>query len=732
MASPWSLYVKILWLFPLAVITAMGANTRVQWDARLKLSHQEMKNGSAVYWGGGTSGGIQVLLLDEDHGRLLVGGKDHIHMLSSDSVDLPWNTVSWPAADEAVQRCLIIGKSLHDDCANFVRLLQAVNDTHVYVCGTGAFRPQCGLLRVGLGEAFSLLPHTVTAGRGKCPYSPKEPFAAHLSDGDIYAGTSVDFMGINAAIFRTSIGAGGRHLRTEAYDHNWLNVPQFVASFAIAETHNAADDKIYFFFREAAVEAEPWDKKIYSRVARVCKNDMGGRRSLINRWTTFLKARLVCSVLGPSGVHTHFDELEDVFVMETKDPQNAVIYGLFRTSSSLLAGSAVCAFSMASIRASFNGPFAHQDSPDHRWVEFKGRIPYPRPGACPSETYDALHESTEDFPDEVVNFMRRHQLMWEAVLPVGGRPVFTRVNVSYLLTSLLVDRLDIEGRTTDVLFLGTDDGKVLKVMASTTEEILLEELSVFQSGVAIRQMKISSKKQQLYVSSEGGVAQLSFHRCHLYADCSECRLSGDPYCAWDGQTCSPHFVSGRRSSRGHDPAYGESWSRCPITDDFLGDEKVMYGMEGNASFLECFHRSPQAALSWTLQRRNERHHLPVSKDERLVRTSGGLLLQRLQLADDGIYTCSSGEGKYVRIVSRFRLHVIPASVLHPTQGPPASTQGLAATWPVSTKERKVAERYCEQLWFRDKRRQHKVFTFKLKHGSSKARVRRNQLPHATI
>lgn len=39
------------------------------------------------------------------------------------------------------------------------------------------------------------------------------------------------------------------------------------------------------------------------------QNDVGGKRSLINRWTTFLKARLVCSVPGPSGVDTQFDEL---------------------------------------------------------------------------------------------------------------------------------------------------------------------------------------------------------------------------------------------------------------------------------------------------------------------------------------------------------------------------------------------------------------------------------------
>ena len=43
-------------------------------------------------------------------------------------------------------------------------------------------------------------------------------------DGELYAGTSVDFMGANAAIFRTTIQGSSQHyIRTEAYDHNWLN-----------------------------------------------------------------------------------------------------------------------------------------------------------------------------------------------------------------------------------------------------------------------------------------------------------------------------------------------------------------------------------------------------------------------------------------------------------------------------------------------------------------------------
>lgn len=39
------------------------------------------------------------------------------------------------------------------------------------------------------------------------------------------------------------------------------------------------------------------------------QNDAGGQRVLVNKWSTFLKARLVCSVPGPDGAETHFDQL---------------------------------------------------------------------------------------------------------------------------------------------------------------------------------------------------------------------------------------------------------------------------------------------------------------------------------------------------------------------------------------------------------------------------------------
>lgn len=35
------------------------------------------------------------------------------------------------------------------ECSNFIKVLQPFNQTHIYVCGTGAFHPVCSYLEVG-------------------------------------------------------------------------------------------------------------------------------------------------------------------------------------------------------------------------------------------------------------------------------------------------------------------------------------------------------------------------------------------------------------------------------------------------------------------------------------------------------------------------------------------------------------------------------------------------------
>lgn len=676
------------------------------------------------------------------------------------------HTIHWPAAREHQIHCVMAGKNPETDCANFVRLLQPFNKTHVYACGTGAFHPQCSYLHVGhdTEEPLFELSDTMESGRGKCPFSPREPFTARLTDGELYAGTSVDFMGANAAFVRSSVqGNTQNYISSQAFDHNWLNEPEFVGSFSIPDTHSPDDDKVYFFFRERAVEAGQWEKRTYSRVARVCKNDVGGKRSLINRWTTFLKARLVCSVPGEGGVDTHFDELEDIFVLETKDPQNPTIYGVFSTSSSVFRGSAVCVFSMASIRAAFNGPFAHKESADSRWVEYKGRIPYPRPGTCPSETYDALHKSTRDFPDEVVSFMRAHQLMWDPVLPLGRRPVLTRVNSTSILKRVVVDRVEAEDGAYEVLHLGTDDGKVVKAVSVAkdnleTEEIILEELTVFQSPTPILSMELSTKRRQLYVSSSLGVVQLELQRCDLYGGgCAGCCLARDPYCSWDGTTCSRYFPSSKKRARRQDVKHGDPWSQCPITEDASASVELqaVFGVEGNSSFLDCGPRSGQAEIRWTVQPKESQ---TLSQNTQLLPDGGrslylnrGLLVQRLQVSDSGLYTCSSLERSYSQVLARYQLHVLSSSTLQPERAKTTThfQQNLSPNQPGSVpigrgflgplknyKELHTnslsMDEYCEQLWYREKRRQQKLRALKLKQESRKARVRRHNPPEGPL
>ncbi|XP_027023514.2 semaphorin-3D [Tachysurus fulvidraco] len=721
-----------------------------QYIPRLQLSHTELQsmNSSAMFLQGG--GYYEVLLLDEDHGWLLVGGRDHVYMLNSESLTQITNKIYWPAGREHTERCKHAGKNQSTDCANFVRLLQPFNKTHVYACGTGAYHPMCTYIDLGHNveePALRLLSNAVESGKGKCPFSPHEPFTARLTDGDLYAGTSVDFMGNNAAIFRSSVHTTSQHyIRTEAYNGHWLNEPEFVGSFSIPDTHSLNDDKVYFFFKETAVESNQLDKRIYSRVARVCKNDVGGKRSLINRWSTFLKARLVCSVSGPGGMDTYFDELEDIFLLETKEPQNPVIYGVFSTSSSVFRGSAVCVYSMASIRAAFNGPFAHKEGPDYRWVEYKGRIPYPRPGTCPSETYDPLHKSTRDFPDEVMSFMRGHQLMWEPVVPIHRRPLFTQINVPYRLKKVVVDRVDAEDGQYSVLHLGTDDGKVLKVVSIPkenweSEEIILEELSVFQSPIL--SMELSTKRQSLFVSSKDAVARLPLQRCELYGKaCADCCLARDPYCAWDGTTCTNYFPTNKRRSRRQDVRHGDPWSQCQDLGDGAEEIelKVVYGVENNSTFLECMPPSSQATIKWITQQKHSQSTKELLPGEDIILTKRGLLLQRITSSNAGLFLCTAQEHSFSRTLARYDLQVISEQHVSSTRSTHHSDPKVGGNYAPSLLSYKdlhligvgglTADEYCEQLWYREKRRQQKLRTLKWKQTAEnrKARVRRQNPP----
>lgn len=754
--SPFQL---VQWLFGLLLLISPHVDTLKQNIPRLKLSYKELQfsNSCMPYLGSADGLNFQTLLLDEERGLLLLGAKDHIFLLGLDDLNKNPRKIHWPASKERFEQCKLAGKNAYTECANFIRVLHNYNKTHVYACGTGAFHPVCGFIETGgRGEetTFRLNKQSLESGRLKCPFDPRQPFASVLTDEYLYAGTASDFLGKDTAFTRSLGPPHDRHyLRTDISEHYWIDEAKFIAAHPIPDTYNPDDDKIYFFFRETSREGSVFDKTVFSRVARVCKNDVGGLRSLTNKWTTFLKARLVCSIPGPDGVDTHFDELQDMFLLSTKDERNPIVYGVFTTTSSIFKGSAVCVYRMADIRAVFNGPYAHKEGPDHRWVEYEGKIPYPRPGTCPSRTYDPLIKTTKDFPDDVISFIKYHPMMYRPVYPMTAKPVFTRINVDYQLTQIVVDRVGAEDGQYDVMFLGTDVGTVLKVVSVTkenwvTEEVVLEELQVFKAPSPILNMEMSSKQQQLFIGSRDGLVQLSLHRCDIYGKvCAECCLARDPYCAWDGYACSRYIPASKRRARRQDIKHGDPSSQCWDLEDSmsseLAEEKLIFGVEYNSTFLECVPKSQQAYTRWFLQRSESDHREEIKPDERVMKTELGLLIRTLHKKDTGTYYCTAQEHTFTHTVVKLSLKVIENEQMENT--PKAEDEeGRARESTLESRNRYkdylqllssptfTLDDYCEQKWHRERRRQkHRGSAGKWKHMQEikKSRNRRHHTRH---
>uniref|UniRef100_A0A803TGU1 Semaphorin 3D n=1 Tax=Anolis carolinensis TaxID=28377 RepID=A0A803TGU1_ANOCA len=699
---------------------------------RLKLSYKDLllSNSCVPFLGSAEGMDFRTLLLDEERGRLLFGAKDHIFLLSLVDLNKNVKKIFWPAAKEKVDLCKLAGKDTHTECANFIRVLQPYNRTHVYVCGTGAFHPVCGYIELGTHKedvVFRFDAQNLESGRLKCPFDPQQPFASVMADEYLYSGTASDFLGKDTALTR-SLGSSQDHhyIRTDISEHYWLSgncFDKYIPS--IQQKLN-----IYFLFNQ---------------------NDMGGQRSLINKWTTFLKARLVCSIPGPEGADTHFDELQDIFLLPTRDERNPMVYGVFTTTSSVFKGSAICVYSMVDIRAVFNGHYAHKESADHRWVQYDGRIPYPRPGTCPSKTYDPLIKSTRDFPDDVISFIKRHPVMHKSVYPVTGAPVFTQINVDYRLTQIVVDRVMAEDGQYDVMFLGTDVGTVLKVLSITKEkwdmeEVVLEELQIFKHPSPILTMEMSPKQQQLYIGSRDGLAQLSLHRCHTYGKaCADCCLARDPYCAWDGNSCSRYTPTSKRRARRQDVKYGDPVTQCWDVEESIShettDEKVIFGIEFNSTFLECIPKSQQASIRWFLQRSGEEHREEVKPDERIIKTEYGLLIRSLQRKDTGAYYCKAQEHTFVQTIMKLNLNVIENGQMENSQKTD-DEEGRARDLQAESQLRYKdyiqllsspsfsLDEYCEQMWHREKKRQRNKGGPKWKHVQEikKKRNRRHHQP----
>ncbi|KAF7698706.1 hypothetical protein HF521_003448 [Silurus meridionalis] len=232
---------------------------------------------------------------------LFIAGRDQVYLVSlreSYRNDItPYRKLTWRSSQTDRETCALKGKH-RDECHNFIKVLVPRNDDLVFICGTNGFNPMCRYYRMDNlefdGEEIS--------GLARCPFDAKQTNVALFSDGKLYSATVADFLASDAVIYR-SMG-DGLALRTIKYDSKWLKEPHFLHAVDYGKY-------VYFFFREIAAEHNNLGRVVYSRVARVCKSDIGGsQRVLEKHWTSFVKARLNCSVPGES--FFYFDVLQSL------------------------------------------------------------------------------------------------------------------------------------------------------------------------------------------------------------------------------------------------------------------------------------------------------------------------------------------------------------------------------------------------------------------------------------
>uniref|UniRef100_A0A8C5N412 Sema domain-containing protein n=1 Tax=Gouania willdenowi TaxID=441366 RepID=A0A8C5N412_GOUWI len=467
---------------------------------------------------------------------LFIAGRDQVYLVSLResyrNEIIPYRKLTWRSGQADREMCAVKGKH-RDECHNFIKVLVPRNDDLVFICGTNGFNPMCRYYRLDNlefdGEEIN--------GLARCPFDSKQTNVALFAEGKLYSATVADFQASDSVIYR-SMGDGSA-LRTIKYDSKWLKEPHFLHA---AEYGNY----VYFFYREIAVEHSNLGKVVYSRVARICKNDVGGsQRVLEKHWTSFVKARLNCSVPGES--FFYFDVLQSITGIIDIDGVPSVV-GVFTTQMNSIPGSAVCAFSMADIEKVFLGRFKEQKTADSVWTPFpEEKLPKPRPGCCAGHGPAASLKSSVEFPDDTLQFIKSHPLMDTAVPSIGDEPWFTKTRVRYRLTALAVDNEAGPHKNYTVVFIGAESGVILKVLAKTTsaslnDSLLLEEMDVFnrakclsnhEDDKRILSLHVDKDAHCLYVAFSSCVIRVPLSRCERHSSCHKsCIASRDPYCGW--------------------------------------------------------------------------------------------------------------------------------------------------------------------------------------------------------
>ncbi|KAM4735699.1 semaphorin-7A isoform 2-T2 [Anableps anableps] len=438
---------------------------------------------------------------------LYVGGRAMIYVLTF--TDRVVRDMQIPAASDqtAIQTCKAKASPEEMECDNFITVLQKVNDTFI-VCGTNAGSPRCWMLVNDTVLTDIQGSGMIASASDISPPFPSQKSVNLPADGSLYSAMSS--VGRRAGSIRRTFGSQ-KLLKTE---NLWLLSPQF-AGASIIPSSEKYKEEIYFFFTEfnktARVDEEPYR----ARIGRICTVDEGGIKDLLaDSWTTFMKARVMC---GAGNTQQQYNNMKQAVVLTAQDKRAGVMYGLF---SNAWGRTVVCAYSIEDIdRAFSNSKLKGYSS------SFSGN----RPGMCVRKSLSSA--DTQNIKN--LGVIRYYPEIEDVIRPVGVNPLDlpTDDQITHAVADIV---LAVNDEHYTVLYLGTDQGKVLKVLHTIQDVFIISQYSLFHNEGPVVNMAIDSQKGHLYVGTAMEVQRLPLADCRRYGNtCRECILSRDPYCGWD-------------------------------------------------------------------------------------------------------------------------------------------------------------------------------------------------------
>ncbi|XP_010642125.1 semaphorin-4A isoform X2 [Fukomys damarensis] len=567
--DPWSLlglfFFQLLLLLlppPTAGEGGQGPMPRVRYDAG------DPRRGLSLFQQKGLRD-FDTLLLSGDGNTLYVGAREAVLALDVQHPGAPRlkNMVLWPASESKKRECALKKKSNETECFNFLRVLVSFNATHLYACGTFAFSPACTY--IGLQDSFlSSVSEKLTEGK----------------DGMLFSGTMNNFLGSEPILMRT---LGSRPvLKTDTF-LPWLQSDaSFVAAVPSAQV-------VYFFFEETASEFDFFEKLRTSRVAQVCKNDVGGDKLLQKKWTTFLKAQLLCAQPG----QLPFNVIRHAVLLPGESSSDSRVYAVF-TSQWQIGGtrtSAVCTFSLSDIERAFKGQYKELNKETSRWTTYVSPATSPRPGSC----------AAGPASDKALTFMKDHFLMDEKVV---GTALLVKSGVEYTRLEVEAAR-GLDGHSYVVMYLGTSTGSLHKAVVSQGgSAYLVEEVQLFPEPEPIRNLQLAPSQGTVFAGFSGGIWSLPRANCSVYESCVDCVLARDPHCAWDPElrVCSllrtPDQISWKQDLERGNPEWAcakgpVGRSRRPQSRPQIIKEVLV--VPNSILELPCPHLSALASYRWS-------------------------------------------------------------------------------------------------------------------------------------